>query len=213
MTHISEEKQIKWCKKSEKLILVGFSETTKGYRLCNTKTGQISTSRDVHIIEEKRNADSVHFFVEENTKGNDPNNYRKVYSNEDSSSESHLEQNSGELVFSEEELSHETYVPEDEGSLVVPENVRRSQRKRKTKNFEVKQANYEENPVSLGDPNSVTEPLAGPNRNKWISAMTDEMKSVSGNRAWDLVDLPESQSPVKCNWVFEEKVGSDSAET
>ncbi|KAG5860165.1 hypothetical protein JTB14_032320 [Gonioctena quinquepunctata] len=55
----------------------------------------------------------------------------------------------------EEELSDETYVPEDEESLVVLENVRRSQRERKTKNFEdivtyftpVKLANYEENPV------------------------------------------------------------------
>ncbi|KAG5896184.1 hypothetical protein JTB14_016959 [Gonioctena quinquepunctata] len=159
----------------------------------------ISTSRDVHIIEKERNADSVHFFVEENTEGNDPNNYQEVYSNEDSSSESPLEQSSGELVFSEEELSDETYVPEDEESLVVPENVGRSQRERKTKIFEdfvtyftpVKQANYEENPVSVGDPNSVAEALAGPNRNKWISAMTDEMKSFSENRAWDLVDLPE----------------------
>ncbi|KAG5885261.1 hypothetical protein JTB14_025958 [Gonioctena quinquepunctata] len=177
------------------------------------RDGLISTSRDVHIIEKERNADSVHFFVEENTEGNDPNNYQEVYSNEDSSSESPLEQTSGELVFSEEELSDETYVPEDEESLVVPENVRRSQRERKTKNFEdfvtyftpVKQANYEENPVSVGDPNSVAEALAGPNRNKWISAMTDEMKSFSENRAWDLVDLPEGQSPVKCKWVFKEK--------
>ncbi|KAG5880144.1 hypothetical protein JTB14_000012 [Gonioctena quinquepunctata] len=160
---------------------------------------KISTSRDVHIIEKERNADSVHFFVEENTEENDPNNYQEVYSNEDSSSESPLEQSSGELVFSEGELSDETYVPEDEESLVVPENVRRSQRERKIKNFEdfvtyftpVKQANYEENPVSVGDPNSVAEALAGPNRNKWISAMRDEMKSFSENRAWDLVDLPE----------------------
>ncbi|KAG5887605.1 hypothetical protein JTB14_002614 [Gonioctena quinquepunctata] len=105
MTHIPQEKRRKWDKKSEKLILVGFSETTKGYRLYNTKTGQISTSRDVNIIEKERNADSVHFFVEENTEGNDPNNYQEVYSNEDSSSESPLEQSSGELVFSEEELS------------------------------------------------------------------------------------------------------------
>ncbi|KAG5882182.1 hypothetical protein JTB14_016450 [Gonioctena quinquepunctata] len=82
----------------------------------------ISSSRDVHIIEKERNADSVHFFVEENTEGNDPNNYQEVYSNEDSSSESSLEQSSGELVFSEEELSDGTYVPEDEESLVVPEN-------------------------------------------------------------------------------------------
>ncbi|KAG5885834.1 hypothetical protein JTB14_032029 [Gonioctena quinquepunctata] len=56
---------------------------------------------------------------------------KEVYSNEDSSSESPLEQSSGELVFSEEELSDETYVPEDEESLVVTENVRRSQREKK----------------------------------------------------------------------------------
>lgn len=53
MTHIPKDKRTKWDKKSEKLILVGFYETIKGYRLCDKKTGKISTSRDVHIFENK----------------------------------------------------------------------------------------------------------------------------------------------------------------
>ncbi|KAJ8969760.1 hypothetical protein NQ314_001597, partial [Rhamnusium bicolor] len=97
--------------------------------------------------------------------------------NKDSSSE----QRSGELVFSEEGLSDETYVSEDRESISLPENVNRSQRERKLKKLEdfvtyftsVEQANSKENP------DLVAEALAGPNQNKWISAMTDEIKSGS----------------------------------
>lgn len=218
MTHIPKEKRRKWDKKSEKLTLVGFSETTKGYRLYNTKTAQISTSRDVHIYEKERNSDNIDFYVDESSNDNVISETQELYSiNENSSSE----QSSDELVFSEEELSDKTYVPEDLESVSIPEKVRRSERQRKTKNFDdyvtyfttVEQENSEENPVLVGEPNSVVEALAGPNRSKWISAMTDEMKSFSENRAWDLVDLPEGQSPVKCKWVFKEKVGSDGCIT
>lgn len=54
MVHIPKEKMQKWDKKSKKLILVGFHEITKGYKLYNRRTGQISTSRDVHVTEKEK---------------------------------------------------------------------------------------------------------------------------------------------------------------
>lgn len=61
-SHVPKKKRRKWNAKSEKMILVGFSENGKGYRLYNPKTGEVTTSRYVHIIEhEPRN---THFYVE-----------------------------------------------------------------------------------------------------------------------------------------------------
>lgn len=51
MTHIPKEKRRQWGKKSEKLIFIGFCETTKGYNDFQSKKGQVSTSRDLHSIE------------------------------------------------------------------------------------------------------------------------------------------------------------------
>lgn len=95
-------------------------------------------------------------------------------------------------------------------SVNLPENEKRSQSERKVKNNKdivtcfspVKQKKCDENPVIVGDPNSIAEALVGPNQSNWISAMTDEMQNISENRAWELVELPEGQSPVKCKWVF-----------
>lgn len=55
MMHIPKNKRLKWDKKAIKLILVGYSKNTKGYRLYNPETGKICTSRDVVIMERSDN--------------------------------------------------------------------------------------------------------------------------------------------------------------
>lgn len=51
MVHVPKQKRQKWDKKSEHMILVGYCESSKGYRLMNPKTHKIVKSRDVAVIE------------------------------------------------------------------------------------------------------------------------------------------------------------------
>jgi hypothetical protein len=67
--HIPKNKRQKWDKKATKYIFVGYPENVKGYRLYNPKTRQVTTSRDVIIMEKNQiNSDKSHIVVKENTK-------------------------------------------------------------------------------------------------------------------------------------------------
>lgn len=43
------------------------------------------------------------------------------------------------------------------------------------------------------------------NSEKWIDAMKEELKSMSDNNVWDLVELPEGYKRVGYKWVFKTK--------
>ncbi|XP_041975763.1 uncharacterized protein LOC121730689 [Aricia agestis] len=58
MVHVPKQKRLKWDRKSEKCILVGYSNDVKGYRVYNPKTDVITTSRDVVILE-KTEAENI----------------------------------------------------------------------------------------------------------------------------------------------------------
>jgi hypothetical protein len=69
MVHIPKNKRQKWDKKATKYIFVGFPENVKGYRLYNPKTRQVTTSRDVIIMEKNQiNSDKSQIEVKENDK-------------------------------------------------------------------------------------------------------------------------------------------------
>lgn len=53
MVHVQKIQKQKWDKKADKLILVGYPENVKIYRLYNLKTFKNTTSRDVIIIEKE----------------------------------------------------------------------------------------------------------------------------------------------------------------
>lgn len=58
MVHIPTNKRRKFDKKS-KMILVGYSETIKGYRLYNPRYNTVITSRDVIIMENVENQEET----------------------------------------------------------------------------------------------------------------------------------------------------------
>ena len=41
--------------------------------------------------------------------------------------------------------------------------------------------------------------------NLWYNVMKDEMDSMSSNRVWDLVELPNDVKDNVCRWVFKTK--------
>jgi hypothetical protein len=59
-----------------------------------------------------------------------------------------------------------------------------------------------------GDPVSYEEAMRSAHSSKWLEAMEDEMKSMSSNDVWDLVEIPKGAKPVGCKWVY--KIKRDS---
>ena len=43
---------------------------------------------------------------------------------------------------------------------------------------------------------------------KWFDAMKDEIKSMSTNKVWDLVEIPNGAKIVDCKWVYKTKCDS-----
>ena len=56
---------------------------------------------------------------------------------------------------------------------------------------------------------SVTEALSCPEKEEWKKAMNSEMESISDNKVWELVELPEGKRIVGSKWVFKCKVGAN----
>lgn len=53
------------------------------------------------------------------------------------------------------------------------------------------------------------EAMNGPDRNHWKKAIDEELKSFEENCAWELTDATNSDTPVKCKWVFKKKCDVD----
>nr|AAX95987.1 retrotransposon protein, putative, unclassified [Oryza sativa Japonica Group]ABA92387.1 retrotransposon protein, putative, unclassified [Oryza sativa Japonica Group] len=62
------------------------------------------------------------------------------------------------------------------------------------------------------EPATYTEAVVSGDREKWISAMQEEMQSLEKNGTWELVHLPKQKKPVCCKWIFERKEGLSLSE-
>ena len=59
-----------------------------------------------------------------------------------------------------------------------------------------------EHKYDVGDvsyPTTYKEAIVSPQSNFWIDTMIDEMTSMSHNKVWSLVDLPDACRPIGCN--------------
>ena len=58
------------------------------------------------------------------------------------------------------------------------------------------------------DPETFSQAMSSKESKSWYSAMKEEMNSMTSNRIWDLVELPNGVKSVGCKWVF--KIKKDS---
>jgi hypothetical protein len=79
--------------------------------------------------------------------------------------------------------------------------LRRSHRVRRSTIPDFYQTYLSEDHYDIGkvdDPTSYKEAIVSENSTKWIEAMEDELKSMSSNQVWDLVDIPDGVKTVGC---------------
>ena len=65
---------------------------------------------------------------------------------------------------------------------------------------------------NLHEPATYIEAIDCGEKEKWISAMYEEMQSLEKNRTWDVVPLPKKKKTVRCKWIFKRKEGLSPSE-
>ena len=59
------------------------------------------------------------------------------------------------------------------------------------------------------DPTTFREAMDGPDSDKWLGAMKEEMQFMSDNQVWDLVEPTAGVKTIGCKWVFKVKTDMD----
>ncbi|GBP45855.1 Retrovirus-related Pol polyprotein from transposon TNT 1-94 [Eumeta japonica] len=194
MVHVPKEKRLKWDSKSRKHILVGFAENVKGYRVYDPVKCNITTSRDVIVHEntERKNTvdDSITVSVGDTIQNDKSGSY---------------------VESSEKEIAKKTS-QNDECSNISSESEYLNALTDLDSTLQQTTASEEDDEPELEDPMTIHEALEGPDRDKWIEAMKEELEAFKENDAWFPVDkLPSHKTPVQCKWVYKKKVNSDNS--
>ena len=80
--------------------------------------------------------------------------------------------------------------------VTTKEPVRKSQWQRKStisKDYVVYMYEDVKDIGLAGDPETYKEAMMSLNSSKWLEAMEDELRSMSSNKVWDLVETPKSE--------------------
>ena len=66
-------------------------------------------------------------------------------------------------------------------------------------------------PLSIEEPENVSQALSGPQAEEWRNAMDAEIKSILDNHTYSLVSLPNGRKPIGCRFVFKVERKSDGS--
>lgn len=212
MVHVPKARRTKFDKKSEKMILVGFSDNVKGYRLYCPETKKVITSRDVIIIEKEKKTTCVlpEIMTEPVSVGDIPDKNQPDDMNDDSEDKTSSSDLTFDSNFEDDKDDSDFTLPESlfESKPELP--LRKSEREKKVKVYEDYVSYTCMGKVDLEDiPLTVQEALSRPDSECWKQAMEDEMRSFEENDAWDLIDIPDNGTVVSCKWVFKKKCDGD----
>ncbi|GBP41071.1 Retrovirus-related Pol polyprotein from transposon TNT 1-94 [Eumeta japonica] len=212
MVHVPKEKKLKWDSKSRKHILVGFAENVKGYRVYDPVKCNITTSRDVIVHENtgRKNTvdDSITVSVGDTIQNDKSGSYvessekeiaKKTSQNDECSNISSESEYLNALTDLDSTLQQTTASEEDdEPELeVITKRIRKPPERYGFTN----QCASSSTEV-IKDPVTIHEALEGPDRDKWIKAMKEELEAFKENDAWFPVDkLPSHKTPVQCSAI------------
>lgn len=209
--HVPDQLRRKWESKSKPLVMVGYDEESKGYRLMDPVSHSIVKGRNVKFFE-----NTYWSWKNTNTRDNLPILDMLPQCDSSSIPEKDVNQKSDEFssAVSDEEpvLSGRSCAeaPADapkQGCNDVAEASagaypQRSTRVRKRTQFF---AEYVACMAVVNDPISLKEAMMRDDCDKWKSAMESEYDSLCKNNTWTLVNRPSDVNVVRCKWVYKQK--------
>ncbi|GBP23694.1 Nucleolar protein 9 [Eumeta japonica] len=190
----SERKRLKWDSKSRKHILVGFAENVKGYRVYDPVKCNITTSRDVIVHEntERKNTvdDSITVSVGDTIQNDKLGSY--VESSEKEIAKKTSQNDECSNISSESEYLdldstlQQTTASEEDDEPELEVITKRIRKPPERYGFTNQCASSSTEVIK--DPMTIHEALEGPDRDKWIEAMKEELEAFKENDAWFPVD-------------------------
>lgn len=197
------ERQLRFEKKSQEMVLVGYASRQKAYYVWQRETRKVIISRDVIIVEPKPKQQAV---IVETMNENKAQLADDSESNSRKSKPDSLASTSNTEVKSIDSISDETSkdIKTEKGHEDCIANRTRS---KGTLNIATAASAF------LADviPTTVMEAKTGTYKNQWTSAMKAEYDSLIQNNTWTLVNLHEDQKLIKSKWVFRLKVKPDES--
>lgn len=215
MVYIPKEKRLKWDKKSNKMILVGYCEQTKGYRMFDPKTCKVIKSRDVVFYENYKSIQNdftvkVPVNSESIATASEPDTSPDTSLKADSTSQQQQSLDSESIRSSGESTSeYETDYGDLDETYQPPRSLRNMQDNSSRMTVRPRRTQTKEHSLfclmTLSDPQSVNEALSSSNAVQWKKAMDEEYSSLIKNKTWSLIDLPANRKALPSKWVFKTK--------
>lgn len=209
--HVPDQKRTKLDDKGIECTFVGYSDTSKAYRLYNRATRKIIISRDVNFIENDyecsivdKDDDTFYFDLQEiHESGGDIDNNPRISEADISANESF------QSTASDDETTVVDHTNIDDidadptfTTRAAVEIGDRPQTRSMVNMLNLLNANLA---FCAGIPTTPEEALDSGEKDEWMDAMRSEIESLQSNQTWELVQLPQDRKTVKNKWVFAKK--------
>jgi hypothetical protein len=207
---LAKEQRGKLDPTSTRGIFVGYTPTSRQYRVYNPETGMVGRYTTVSfdemrkggtLLDPLRNQDQLR--LEEDTttvQGRPPNPQED---DEDTIVVEPYRQLQDRSV-SPDPLQDDTSISQPGAGKSDGVNTERQSRSgrqiRLPGRYQVRQVTTE-----IVTPSTYEEAVSGPQQKQWEAAINDELRSFALNNVWELVDTPKGANIVSCKWVFKIK--------
>jgi len=215
--HIPEEKRSsKLTGRAEKMMLVGYSGSRKGWRLYCREKNHIVESGDVQFNETENywmEVEDRQLAVDDDvvmTSASNLGDHDFVPDNEI------VDEDRFEVVDERNDddgNEDDRIEPNDEnGAVNVPNGEVVDELRRSTRLIRRPPVSHTARLVSeISVPKSYKEMMESPDVAEWKCAMDAEMKGLRDNGTWDFVKIGEDMKPIGCKWVFTVKTNADGS--
>ena len=118
------------------------------------------------------------------------------------------QENMEQMVGNQAQPAPQDQIPQPISQPVAIEPVRRSQWAKRSAIPDYYETYLSEDVYDIGNISDLAtfrQAVSSENSTKWIEAIEDELRSMSTNEVWDLVEIPDGVKQVGCKWVYKTK--------
>eukprot|EP00249_Psilotum_nudum_P025147 c29390_g1_i1 orf=407-4477(+) len=210
--HVPDERRTKLDSKSVKMIFVGYSTNTKGYRLMDPTTHKISVSRDVVFEELAGTPLLVDDSHDDHEIGLELDIKQPSASKEEDEDECEPSHEKELRVYSRKKklplpLWYRQTI-RDTGITTFKTGESSSSPYRRSPRLQHHSTNIALMAQIVSEPTSYEEARTSPS---WRKAMVEEMEALSRNHTWELVDRPTKRKVIGTKWIYKVKYKSDGS--